>query len=228
VAVAALAVAGTAEAAPDREGVEAYRDGDAAVTALNILTPGQGRRATLAEVLQGTVPAHNDDQRQRYDALVQGAGTLTPSGLRDFFKDASFGVRPGDVERVYSPRPGVVVIRDRSAGVPHVYGATRADVAFGAGYVHAEDRLFDADVNRHIGRGRLSELLGATPANLAVDRFVRLNADYTEDELQGQLDRLVAEHGALGAPGPPRHTCSIVPSRSAQMTSGLSSVMARV
>lgn len=199
VVAAAVALVATACVIPDPDVVGEYGDGDASQTAYNILAPGQGRRATFNEVLAGIVPPHNDDWREAYDALVQGAPGLTAAGLQDFFKENSFGVRPDDIERVYSPRDGVIIIRDRTAGVPHVYGATRADVAFGAGYVHAEDRLFDADINRHIGRARLSEFLGATPGNLGVDASVRRHATYSEADLQAQLDRLVAEHGASGA-----------------------------
>ena len=38
--------------------------------------------------------------------------------------------------------------------MPHIYGDTRADVMFGAGYAGAEDRLFLMDVLRHTGRAR--------------------------------------------------------------------------
>ena len=35
--------------------------------------------------------------------------------------------------------PGLQILRD-SHDVPHIYGTTRADVMFGAGWVAAEDR----------------------------------------------------------------------------------------
>src|SRR2546423_4207823 len=46
------------------------------------------------------------------------------------------GVKASHVVR---PKSGVTIYRD-SFGVPHVYGTTRADAEFGAGWVTAEDR----------------------------------------------------------------------------------------
>lgn len=165
-----------------------YKQGDEAVTALNILPPGQGHHLNILEALPafgGSHPPHNTDQIGRYEGLIRKAPTLSAANLKESFTDASFGVAPGDVGRTYSPgnRSGLTVIRDLSKGVPHVYGQTRSDVMFGAGYVSAEDRLFVMDALRHLGRGRLTELLGSSPSNLASDRAVRLAADYTEDEL---------------------------------------------
>jgi penicillin amidase len=53
----------------------------------------------------------------------------------------------------------VTVIRDRN-GIPHIYGATDADVSFAAGYEHARDRLFQMDLLRRTALGRLAEILG--------------------------------------------------------------------
>ena len=53
----------------------------------------------------------------------------------------------------------VEVYRD-SFGVPHIYASTAHDLFFSQGYVHAQDRFWQMDFWRHIGSGRLSELLG--------------------------------------------------------------------
>jgi acyl-homoserine lactone acylase PvdQ len=135
-------------------------------------------------------PIHNQDQLAMYAALIQAVPTLGEEKLDDLFKDASFGVRPGEIERQYEPRPGVVVLRDRGFGVPHIYGRTRSDTMFGAGYVTGEDRMFMIDVLRHVGRGRLTELLGPSPANLEMDCAAWLSADYSEADLQAMIDRL--------------------------------------
>lgn len=60
--------------------------------------------------------------------------------------------------------------RDRNA-VPHIYGQTRNDAAFGLGYAHAQDRLWQMEVNRRIAAGRLAEVFG--PAALDNDKFLR-------------------------------------------------------
>jgi len=53
----------------------------------------------------------------------------------------------------------VDVYRD-SYGVPHIYASTPHDLFFAQGYVHAQDRFWQMDFWRHIGSGRLSEMLG--------------------------------------------------------------------
>ena len=53
----------------------------------------------------------------------------------------------------------VEIIRD-SDGIPHIYAVSKADAWFGLGYVHAQDRLWQMDFQRRIGRGRVAELLG--------------------------------------------------------------------
>src|SRR6478609_8493052 len=64
----------------------------------------------------------------------------------------------------------VDIIRDADA-IPHVFAATKADALFGLGYVHAQDRLWQMELQRRIGHGRLSEVLGV--AALPQDRFLR-------------------------------------------------------
>lgn len=201
--VAAMVLSFAAPGAPAQVGSEThYREGDRSLTALNILPPGQGRYMNSAELLraqtEGSQPPHNTDQLAMYDAMVQAAPGVAPDQLDDLFKDASFGVRPDDVEREYSPRDGVRILRDASFGVPHVYGEKREDVLFGAGYVSAEDRLFMMDVLRHLGRGRLSEFLGASEANLAQDRAQRAVADYSEADLEAMAERARSLHPVLG------------------------------
>jgi penicillin amidase len=76
----------------------------------------------------------------------------------------------GDVKVARSLAAPVEVIRDRHA-VPHIRAASRNDVAFGLGYAHAQDRLWQMEVNRRIAAGRLAEIFG--PAALNTDRFLR-------------------------------------------------------
>ena len=62
------------------------------------------------------------------------------------------------------------IVRDRH-GVPHIYAASVEDAQFGLGFVHAQDRLWQMEMNRRVGSGRLSEALG--PATLDTDKFLR-------------------------------------------------------
>jgi penicillin amidase len=65
----------------------------------------------------------------------------------------------------------VEVLRDPQ-GVPHLFGSTPEDLARAAGFIHAQDRLFQMEILRRLGSGRLAELLGESVVTL--DRTVRL------------------------------------------------------
>ena len=67
------------------------------------------------------------------------------------------------------------ITRDRH-GVPHVEAKSRDDALFGLGYAHAEDRLWQMEVSRRVGAGRLSEVLGRRA--LALDRIMRVLGTY--------------------------------------------------
>jgi penicillin amidase len=71
------------------------------------------------------------------------------------------------------------IVRDRH-GIPHITAQTRADAAFALGFAHAQDRLWQMEMNRRIGAGRMSEVLGA--ATLGVDRFLRMLGLYRHAE----------------------------------------------
>ena len=75
----------------------------------------------------------------------------------------------GSIEVPGLPAP-VDIVRDADA-VPHVIAANRLDALFGLGYVHAQDRLWQMELQRRIGHGRLAEILGA--AAIPQDRFLR-------------------------------------------------------
>jgi penicillin amidase len=62
------------------------------------------------------------------------------------------------------------IVRD-AYGVPHIYAQTAHDLFFLQGYATAQDRLYQLDLFRRTGRGRLSEVLG--DAGLETDKFIR-------------------------------------------------------
>ncbi|WND02478.1 penicillin acylase family protein [Temperatibacter marinus] len=64
----------------------------------------------------------------------------------------------------------VTIARDEN-GVPHISAAEWKDLYFGVGYVHAQDRLWQLEMNRRIGSGRLAEAVGE--AGLRTDRYFR-------------------------------------------------------
>jgi hypothetical protein len=54
--------------------------------------------------------------------MLYASPTLTEADAPNYFKDATFGVKPEDVESTGHPRPGVTIVRDQQYDVPHIYG----------------------------------------------------------------------------------------------------------
>jgi penicillin G amidase len=57
---------------------------------------------------------------------------------------------------------GKVEIYRDNYGVPYVFAQSDNDAAFSLGYLHAQERLFQMDIARRAGEGRLSEIFGST------------------------------------------------------------------
>ena len=137
-----------------------------------------------AFIATGRTQPHCCEQLGMYGNLVYATPGLQGGDLGKYFKDSSFGVPAGQVERRYSPRGDVTIVRDKGFGVPHVYGRDRDGAMFGLGYAAAEDRLFFMDALRNAGRGKLSSFAGG--ANAAQDRDQWEVAPYTEADLERQ------------------------------------------
>jgi acyl-homoserine lactone acylase PvdQ len=212
----ALAAPGASAAAPD---LGQYSRGGAV---LNILPPGSNGNVDLPALAElgvtkvpslvstpsdpkaalatadADTPPHYADQLEMYDALGKTApGQLTLADLTKYYKDARLGVDPADVVSTETPRPGVVIKRDRF-GVPHITGKTFADVEFGAGYANIEDRMFLTDILRHTGAARMAEFVGPTPANVHMDQEQLRIAPYTTAQAQAQVAAVVTRYGAEG------------------------------
>ena len=65
-------------------------------------------------------------------------------------------------------------------GVPHIFAASLDDAARALGYLHASERLFQMELQRRVGQGRLAEVFGAD--RLGVDKFIRTLGLYREAE----------------------------------------------
>jgi len=64
----------------------------------------------------------------------------------------------------------VEVVRDRE-GVPHIFAKTGNDLYMALGFVHAQDRLWQMEMQRRTGQGRLSEVFGER--TFGADVFLR-------------------------------------------------------
>src|SRR5579863_2109914 len=89
-------------------------------------------------VASSTHPADNSLRDRAREALSPINGTLLVTGLKE----------PVDV------------FRDRW-GVPHIYAKNEHDLFFAQGFVVAQDRLFQMEMWKRSGQGRLAEILGA-------------------------------------------------------------------
>jgi acyl-homoserine lactone acylase PvdQ len=99
------------------------------------------------------------------------------------------------VVRVERPRAGLRILRDRWA-VPHVYGRTRADVEFGAGYATGEDRFIFLELLRGPGLAAL-DVPGVDPFALVTSARQFVPTAATEERITEQLS-LIRGAGAKG------------------------------
>jgi acyl-homoserine lactone acylase PvdQ len=182
--VLVLAAAAALSAIPAASGAAKL---DYAVVALNVLPPGQSGDLLF--------PPTARDQLRLYDGLTPRGGNVRSSDLSRYFKPERFGVT-GKVVRTERPRVGVRILRDRW-DVPHVYGRTRADVEFGAGYATAEDRFILMELLRGPGRLAALDVPGLDPFALATSGRQFVPSAAAEARVAEQLD-LIRSSGAKG------------------------------
>jgi penicillin amidase len=73
----------------------------------------------------------------------------------------------------------VTVARD-DHGIPIISAQSEDDAYFALGYAHAQDRLFQMEMMRRQGQGRIAELIGASGVN--ADKFMRTLGVYRRAE----------------------------------------------
>jgi hypothetical protein len=211
-ALAALAAAAACAlaapvAAPAEVPVQPYGTNDAGGFR-NVLPAGENGLDTATQLAEFEAskekgeapkyPPHFADQLPLYADLLYASPALTHEQIPSYYKDATFGVKEGEVASKESPRSDVTIVRDSAYGVPHIYASTRGGVMFGAGYAGAEDRLFLMDVLRHTARAELSAFVGGREGNRAMDRTVWLDAPYNEADLEFQIKNAGVVYGKEG------------------------------
>ncbi|PWW04510.1 penicillin amidase [Hoeflea marina] len=115
--------------------------------------------------------------RRLFKVLIRLILVLVPilvmaAGAGMLWMSRSLAPLDGSIEIVGLSGP-VSIARD-SEGVPHIAGETRGDVAAGLGFVHAQERLWQMEVSRMAGKGRLSEMFGK--ATIGTDIWLRTMA----------------------------------------------------
>jgi penicillin amidase len=82
-----------------------------------------------------------------------------------------------DGEAVVPGATAVIVIERDGLGIPTISASSRADVARGLGFLHAQDRFFQMDLARRRAAGELSELFGSVALKIDTrTRKLRLRA----------------------------------------------------
>lgn len=77
-------------------------------------------------------------------------------------------------------------------GIPHIYAQNETDAQFALGYLHAQDRLWQIELLRRVGSGRLSEILGEP--TLKTDKFFRtINSFETAKKAKKAFDEIPAD-----------------------------------
>lgn len=91
-------------------------------------------------------------------------------------------------------KQSVRVVRDQH-GAPHIYAQNLHDLAFAQGVAHAQDRLFQMELNRRLATGRLSELVGVEGVDtdravrtFGFHRIAKKDEEFLDDEVAELLD----------------------------------------
>jgi len=160
----------------------------AADTARNILPPGNF----------GGLPttANSRDQLPLYDALTPLRGNVTNGDIERYFLPEDF--KPiGTAREEQTGRAGLRLVYD-DYGIPHVYGKTRADVAFGAGWTTARDRQLLFSVGRGPARVAIADVPGIDAFGLVTSVQSFTPSAQAEALVTKQKNLLVTTYGAKG------------------------------
>jgi hypothetical protein len=104
--------------------------------------------------------------------------------VKDYYKDATFGVKKKDRATDVKPRKGVTILRDKQYGVPRVYGKTAATPCSAPGTPRPTTGC-SSWTCCGTPAARISNFLGG--ANLNADANQWQNNAYTEDDLKKML-----------------------------------------
>lgn len=97
--------------------------------------------------------------------ILMGGMLLFGSGV----KNRALPMYEGEV-KIEGLKHPIEIYRD-SFAIPHISAVTDEEAYYALGYTHAQERLFQMDFTRRIGKGLLSEVLGEKA--LILDRWAR-------------------------------------------------------
>ncbi len=177
------------------------------VTALSTSVGGASRRGhSRQDVARYILPPGNfgglpttdesRDQLPLYDALTPLRGHVTNADIQRDYLPEDF--KPiGATQEIATGRPGLRLIYDEY-GVPHIYGQTRADVAFGAGWVTARDRGLLLQVGRYPARVAVADVPNIDAFSLVTGLQTFVPSVETEALVSKQVQLLIDTYGDKG------------------------------
>ena len=161
-------------------------------------TGGDRARYILPPGNYGGLPttAQSRDQLPLYDGLTPLRGNVTDADIDSHFIPEDF--KPvGATHEEPTGRPGTTIVYD-SYGVPHVSGKTRADLAFGAGWVTARDRGLLLQLGRGPARAVVADVPGINAFGLVTSGQTFVPSAQTEQLVTDQANLIVQTYGDKG------------------------------
>ena len=136
------------------------------------------------------------DQLPLYDALTPLRGDVTDADIDANFLPEDFAP-VGATREEPTGRPGTTILYDEY-GVAHISGRTRADLAFGAGWVTARDRGLLLQLGRGPARAAVADIPGIDAFGLVTSGQSFVPSAATEQLVTDQVDLLVETYGDKG------------------------------
>jgi acyl-homoserine lactone acylase PvdQ len=160
----------------------------AADTARYILPPGN----------YGGIPftANSTDQLPLYSGLSPLRDNITPADIDTYYLPEDF--QPiGATTAENTGRMGLQILYD-TYGIPHIYGQTRADAAFGAGWTTARDRGLLIQVGRGPARVAVADVPNIDAFSLVTSAQAFTPSAAAEALVTQQAQLLLDTYGAEG------------------------------
>jgi acyl-homoserine lactone acylase PvdQ len=136
------------------------------------------------------------DQIPLYDALTPLRGAVTDADIDANFLPEDFSP-VGATREEPTGRLGTRILYDEY-GVAHISGRTRADLAFGAGWVTARDRGLLLQLGRGPARAAVADVPGIDAFGLVTSGQSFVPSVATEQLVSDQVDLLVETYGDKG------------------------------
>ncbi|HYI36984.1 MAG TPA: penicillin acylase family protein, partial [Thermoleophilaceae bacterium] len=136
------------------------------------------------------------DQLPLYDGLTPLRGNVSAADVNRYYIPEDFN--PIGITRTeVTGRAGLRLVYD-SYGVPHIYGNTRDDLSFGAGWVTARDRGLLLNLGRGPARVAVADVPGIDAFSLVTSGKGFAPSKQAEALVTKQKNLLVKEYGAKG------------------------------